>query len=96
MEEKNIEFDKYVEAFKNLNYDRKKSELINSVKELIAIFDQISKENNIPIDYIHSDEILDLNKENYSESDFLEAIFVYLEVAKDLIGQYLIIKENLH
>lgn len=95
MEERNVVFKEYIESFKNLHDDDKKDVLVESVKELIAIFDQFSKNNNISLEYMHSKEILDLNKENVSDSDFLEAIFVYLEVSKDLIGQYLIKQENL-
>ena len=34
-------------------------------------------------------EILDLNSDNVSEDDYLEACIAYVEIAKDVIGQYL-------
>lgn len=45
---------------------------------------------------MHSNEILDLQKENLSEADFIEASVVYLEIAKDIIGQYWMQKENMN
>ena len=55
-----------------------------------------SNDTNIKIEYMHSNEILDLQKENLSEADFIEASVVYLEIAKDIIGQYLMQKENMN
>lgn len=95
MEERKEIFKEYVEAFKDLHEEEKKSVLINSVKELIGVFDELSKSDNISLEYVQSNEILDLNQESVSNSDFLEALFVYLEVSKDIIGQYIIKKENL-
>ena len=95
MEERNIEFQNYINAFKELDYSSKKEELINSFKEFIVMLDSIASADNISLKYLHSNEILDFNNNNKSDEDFVEAVLVYLEVAKDLIGQYLLKKENL-
>ena len=96
MEEKNRIFKEYIETFKELDTDRKREEFIKSLKDFIVIFDSLAQQDNIKIEYMHSNEILDLQKENLSESDFIEASVVYLEIAKDIIGQYLLQKENLN
>ena len=96
MEEKNRIFKEYIEAFKELDTDRKREEFIKLLKDFIVIFDSFAQQDNIKIEYMHSNEILDLQKENLSESDFIEASVVYLEIAKDIIGQYLLQKENLN
>lgn len=96
MEEKNRIFKEYIEAFKELDTDRKREEFIKSLKDFIVIFDSLAQQDNIKIEYMHSNEILDLQKENLSEDDFIEASVVYLEIAKDVIGQYLMQKENLN
>ena len=96
MEDKNRIFKEYIKAFKELDTDRKREEFIKLLKDLIVIFDSLAQQDNIKIEYMHSNEILDLQKENLSESDFIEASVVYLEIAKDIIGQYLMQKENLN
>lgn len=96
MEEKNRVFKEYIEAFKELDTDRKREEFIKSLKDFIVIFDSLAQQDNIKIEYMHSNEILDLQKENLSEDDFIEASVVYLEIAKDIIGQYLMQKENMN
>ena len=89
MTEKEIAFKNYIEAFKDLEIKSKREEFITSLKEFIVIFDGLAETNDIKLDYVKSNEILDLKGDNVSEDDFLEAAMVYLEISKDIIGQYL-------
>ncbi len=89
MEEVNQAFNEYMEAYKKLNIPEKREEIINSTKELIAVFEQLADQEQIPLKFLRSREINDLDGEHTSEDDFLEAELVYLEVAKNIIGQYL-------
>ncbi|MBQ3020679.1 MAG: hypothetical protein IJD92_00465 [Bacilli bacterium] len=89
MEELKYDFDKYIEALKGTDTKFKRKELIDSIKELIYIFDTIAQADGVELHYLKSKEIIDLTKENVSEDDFLEAAIVYLENAKNIIGEYL-------
>ena len=89
MEELQLSFNKYIDEIKKLDTLDKRDELIYSIKELIAIFEQLATIDNIDLHYLKNREINDLNNKNVSEDDFLEASLVYLEVAKNLIGEYL-------
>ena len=84
----------YIEEYKKLDINSKREELINSLKEMIAIIDMKAKSEEINLYYLKSKEILDLNSNNVSEDDFLEAALVYLETGKHLIGEYLDKKNN--
>ena len=92
MREKEIIFNKYIQEYKKLDIKEKRKEYVDALKELIVIFDSLASIDNIELEYIKNNEILDLKSENISEDDFLEAIMVYLEISKDIIGQYLIKK----
>ena len=94
MEELNLAFNNYIEEVKKLDTLGKRNELINSVKQLIAIFESFAKDDNIELHFLKNSEILDLNNPSVSEDDFIEAALVYLEVAKNIIGEYLLIKEQ--
>ena len=59
------------------------------MKELFVIFEGLAEADNVTLDYVKNNEILDLNNNNVSEDDFLEAAMVYLEISKDIIGQYI-------
>lgn len=85
----NKAFNDYLNEFKKLSVNDKRSEIIDNLKEFIAIFDSLASREGIKINYLKSNEIKDLYDENVSEDDFLEGVFVYFEVAKSILGQYL-------
>lgn len=89
MEELNSTFNEYINELKKTDIKTKRKELIDNIKEMIYIFDIIAKKDNINVQYLKSKEILDLQNENISEDDFLEGAIVYLEVAKNIIGEYM-------
>lgn len=88
MNELNEAFNEYVEEFKKLTLKEKREEVLSSIKELIAVFETFAKVDNISLEYLKNNEILDIKKSD-TEDDFLEAELVYIENAKNLIGQYL-------
>lgn len=88
MDELNQAFDEYIIEFKKLTTLEKRDEVLSSIKDLIAIFESLASVDNINLNYLKSKEILDIRISN-TEDDFLEAIIVYLENVKNLIGQYL-------
>ena len=92
MEELNKSFEEYMNEFKLLDIKGKRNEIIDSIKELIAVFDKLASNDNIELHYLKNREINDLKNKVVSEDDFLEAELVYLEVAKNLIGEYLVKK----
>ncbi len=89
-------FTEYIESVKQLDLNEKKLEVIDSIKELIASIDQAATLEGIELQYLASKEILDISEDSMPEDDYVEAILVYIEVAKNLLGQYLLIKEGLN
>lgn len=88
MEELDNLFQEYMNEFKKLNIIQKRSEVLNSIKELIAAIEKFAEVDRVSLEYLKSGEILDISKSD-TEDDFLEAEIVYIENAKNLIGQYL-------
>ena len=89
MDELKIAFKEYVEAFKDLDTSDKRIELINSVKEVSALIGYLASLEGIDLEFLKSREILDMKDGHESEDDFLEALLVYVENAKNLLEQYL-------
>jgi len=90
----NASFDEYMTEYKKLPIENKRDELVSSVKMLIANIELLAKMDNIELHYLTSREILDLKNKPLSEDDFLEAMLAYIETIKNLIGEYLILKEK--
>lgn len=90
MNELDKTFNEYVEAFKQLDIVAKRKEIINRINEITAMFDMLAADINIPVSYLKSREILELKDGTESEDDYLEALLVYIENAKSVLGQYLL------
>ena len=84
-----IAFKKYVDAFKQMQTIDKRKEIIRNINEVTAMFDMLANESNIQVSYLKSKEVNDLKDGYESEDDYLEALLVYIENAKSVMGQYL-------
>lgn len=88
MDELNNSFYRYLEAFKRMRISDKRQDIINAINEITASFVSLAEDANINIEYIKSKEITELNNGYESEDDYLEALLVYIENAKNVLGQY--------
>lgn len=88
MDEINEAFLEYLEEFRKLSKELKQKEILRSIKEMVAIFDELGKIDNISLKHLSVNEALDTNSKD-TDNYFLEREFIYLENAKNLIGQYL-------
>ena len=81
-------FNDYVEKYKNLPLNEKKQIVENQIKELIAALDTLNQRYGKNPKLLFNREILDLRKEDATEADFVEAIFVYSYSIKELIASF--------
>lgn len=88
------DFDTYVESYKKLPLIEKKKIIEKELKEIIGTFDGLINRYNVSPKLLFNREILDLNKENFTEDDFAEAVFVYIYAIKELIGNYVDVVER--
>ena len=85
----NAEFDEYVETFKKLPLLKKKDLTIQEIKVLIALLCKLNKDLNVDDRILLNKEILDLQKDTQTEDDFVEAVFVYINIIKETLSNYL-------
>lgn len=89
MDELGVAFKEYIQAFKELDITDKRIELLNSVKEISALIEYLASQEGMQLSFLKSREILDMKSGQESEDDYLEALLVYVENSKNLLGQYL-------
>ena len=92
MEDANTLFTEYMDAFKELDISEKRIEIINSIKEVSALLVKLADDDGISLNYLNSKEILNFKNGGESEEEFLEALLVYIENFKEMLGQYLLNK----
>ena len=88
-EEKEAYFDAFIEEYKDKSLKEKQTILVKELKELIALSQKICLDKGITYELITNKEILDINKDNYTEDDYVEAIYVYLQTFKEILSTYL-------
>lgn len=73
----NEKFNQYVEDFTKLPLEKKKEIVNKQMKKVLAFIEKIKHDLNINSEILFNKEILDLNKKDSTEDDFVEAMFVY-------------------
>lgn len=79
-------FNEYVEKYKNLPLKEKKELVEQEMEELLVVLNALNEKNGDTPDVLYNREILDLKKEDATEADFVEAMFVYSYSIKELIA----------
>ena len=78
-------FNEYVEAFKKLPLENKKKVVETDFKELIALLKEVDDNDYV----VYNKEILDVERKEQTEDDFVEAVFVYLCSVKEMLANYI-------
>lgn len=92
MEDANTLFTEYMDAFKELDISEKRIEIINSIKEVSALLVKLADDDGISLKCLNNKEILNFKNGRETEEEFLEALLVYIENFKEMLGQYLLNK----
>ena len=92
MNELNESLNEYIEAVKELDTTSKRQELYESLIDFGKSISEIAQEDDIELHYLSNKEVEDLYNDNLSEDDFLEAMLVYVEMIKNMVGEYLLNK----
>ena len=91
---KNEDFDEYVSKYTLLNKNDKRDIIIKILKENLMLLEKIASDNNLKSNLLYNREILNINKDNYTEDDFLEAVFVYIYSFRELFANYIEFSEG--
>lgn len=81
-------FNNYVAAFKELSLREKEDLTINEIVEIFTFMNKLRQDIGITNDVLISQEMNDLNNENRTPDDFVEAVFVYICSLKEYLAEY--------
>jgi len=79
-------YNNYIEKYKQLTYNEKREEILEKIRGMIEVLGNFT---NINDDLINR-EIIDLKQNTINEDDYLEGVFVYLNILEDLIANSII------
>lgn len=81
-------FDKLVDEFKKLSLMEKKNIVNEETKKLLAFIQKVKTDVEAKETILFNREILDLNSNNVSDEDFVEAMFVYIYSIREAVSEY--------
>lgn len=79
-------YNDYIEKYKDLNEYEKREEILEKVRDMLEVLGRFSSSN----DDLINREIIDLKQPLVSEADYLEGLFVYLNILEDLLANLII------
>lgn len=80
--------DEYLEYFKGLSLKEKHEIIINELKMLTGLTNQMCKEIEANNEILLNKELADVNDSNYTEDDFSEAIITYICSIKNSLSDF--------
>lgn len=83
---KDNDFDNYIEKYKHLPLEEKKQLVEQQIEELLVVLQALNDKYGASSKILFNREILDLKKEDATEADFVEAMFVYSYSIKELLA----------
>ena len=93
-EEKQKYFDAFIEEYKENSLVDKQKIVISEFKELIGLLQKICSMNGKNPELITNREIIDVNKEGYTQEDFAEAVYTYMQMFKEILAEYILSIDN--
>jgi len=85
----NENLNKLIEKFVSLPQEEKAKEIINHLKENIAMYQSLCRQYGYNDNVVLNREMLDVIKENATIDDYFEAIYAYLKSLEDISGKFL-------
>ena len=86
IEEKQKVFTAFMDEFVKLNIDQKNNEIIEKQKLILTFLLNFVAEHGIEFEFLKSKEVTDIEVNNATNEDYLEAMMVYTQNIEELIG----------
>lgn len=78
-----------MEYYKELPIDNKRSEIFNELEDLISNYSKICTQLGVMPNMMLNKEMLNVNRKNLTEEEFLHAVFAYLNTLQDISAQFI-------
>lgn len=86
MEDKQNVFSSFMDEFVKLDISQKNNEIVEKQKLILAFLIKFATEHGISFEFLKSKEISDIEGNNGTNEDYLEAMMVYTQNIEELIG----------
>ncbi len=78
-----------MEYYKHLPLELKRKEIISELEDIISSYSKICTQFGVMPDMVLNKEMLNINKRNLTEDEFLHALFAYINTLQDISSQFI-------
>ena len=89
MEVQKEAFGGLMEYYKHLPLELKRKEIISELEDVISSYSKICTQFGVMPDMVLNKEMLNINKRNLTEDEFLHALFAYINTLQDISSQFI-------
>lgn len=89
MEVQKEAFGGLMEYYKHLPLELKRKEIISELEDIISSYSKICTQFGVMPDMVLNKEMLNINKRNLTEDEFLHALFAYINTLQDISSQFI-------
>lgn len=82
-------FSSLIEYYKVLPLETKRKEVISEIEELISSYSKVCISLGITPNILLNKEMLNVNKQDLSESDFLNSLYAYINALQEISSEVL-------
>ena len=82
------EFNEYMKKFKNLDLKEKQEIALEQLKLLLGLAQKMCEVEKVESELLVNRELLDTEKKEYTEDDFVESVVVYINSIQNLLCDY--------
>ena len=82
------DFNEYIDYYKKLDLKSKQEIVLDEMKLLCEFTNKMCSKLDVKNDMMIHKELLDTEKDNYTEDDFAESLIVYINIIKDSLCDF--------
>ena len=87
-------FNAFIDEFKDSSLINKQKNVINELQELIVLFQKLCRMNGKNSELLVNKEIIDIYENKYTQDDFTEAVYTYIQMFKEVLAEYMLSIDN--
>ena len=82
-------FSGLMEYYKSLPIETKRNEIISELEDIISNYSKICTRFGVMPNMLLNKEMLNINRKNLTEEEFLHALYAYLNTLEDISAQFI-------
>lgn len=82
-------FNEYIEVYKKLSLKKKQDLVVEEILDIFKFLNKLKQDLNLDNNVLFNKELDDLKNVDFTDDDFVEAVYVYMCSLKEYLADYI-------